>query len=391
VFTEVQIADLLLGCEDPSMREAAWEAQKQAMSLSPMKMNLIRTLNHVSKAFHGRESYAHVLLETQDSTPQRLRLFIESFESWAVGVFDDAKGRLREAFDLEDIPPQDFAFYLSRWLSRSSPALAKVDGTRAMDMLKKTLRIMGFSPEHGSLDPEGIDKPPFTFDIGGGPGYAPDECAIRIAPGLKDFRVFINPRLSPSGLDFTRTVFLESGRAIHFNALESLDKRQAFRWDNDCMRHGIAMLFDSITEDEKWLRDVADLPAADAARLSRMLRLKKIMMVRRLAAHALFELKVYAGSEPRRAFAQIERRFWGDSDPDAGMRWAWHPHLALNPGGQMSYLLGYMISNVMANDLRTRYGSLLHGEVAAHLAEHYLTGFERPWADRLKAAAKAGR
>jgi hypothetical protein len=152
------------------------------------------------------------------------------------------------------------------------------------------------------------------------------------------------------------------------------------------MRHAIAMLFDSLLEDEKWLRDIAKVPSDEVGRLSRKMRMKKLMMARKLASYALFELRLYAGDEPRQAFAKIEERFWGDKDPEAGRRWAWHPHLALNPGGQMSYVLGFMISNLIKSDLRRRFGSLLHKETAAHLSDNYFTGYFVPWPKRLRSA-----
>jgi hypothetical protein len=389
-FPEPQVADLLATCGDPLMRQAVWDSQKQAMSLAPLKRMLANALNQVSTAAHGKKSYAHVLLETQDSSPEQLQSLIETFGRSTSKAVAHLKDFISKFYKLETLPLHDLGFYMGKWFSRIKGDFLPKDGKHPLEALKLTLKLMGFSPEHGGLEPDSIDKKPFTYDIGGGPGYFAEECAIRLAPGLKDFRVFINPELSPSGLDFTRTVFLESGRMIHFNALEGLQTRQAFKWDNDCMRHAIAMLFDSLLEDEKWLRDVAKVPSHESKTLSGMLRMKKLMMARRLVSYALFELKLYAGHEPAHAFAEVEEMFWGDKDPEAGKRWAWHPHLALNPGGQMSYVLGYMICNIMANDIRSRFGSLLHPEVAAHLADNYFTGYEVPWPERLKRVTGKG-
>jgi len=230
-----------------------------------------------------------------------------------------------------------------------------------------------------------MGKPPFTYSISPAEGLSEQEFALRVAPGVPDYRVFINPAVSASGLEYMRTVLLESARAIHFYSLDRLDSRDVFKWDSDCMRNAIAMLISSVVSEEKWLRDVAGVGADDAQKLSSRMEFNNIRMARRLAADALFEFSLFCGEDPQETYHRIEEWFHGASiDYDVGNTWAWHPYLAAKPGAQITYTLGYLIFELMRKDLLNTYGTLLHPKVAEHIIDNYFTGYKVPWPERLK-------
>ncbi len=386
-LSEGDVAKTLATCEDPERREQVWLAQEQSLALAQHKLEVAKTLNKATLSTEGRETYAHLVLETQDATTDNLRSMIENFENRTSQIFQSFVEQLKSFFGISKILPHDLNFYVRKYLSGIKGDVLPKSGSHALEMLKSTLGAMGFSDVHGSafLDVKAIDKEPFTFDIDGGPNHLPEECAIRIGPGIKDYRVFINPKLSPTGIDFTRTVLLEGGRVVHYYALDELKTRDAFKWDSDCMRHALAMLFDSILEDEKWLRDIAGLETSEAQTLSKMLKMKKLSMARKLAADALFEIKLYLGEEPGTAFREVAEMFAGSKiEYEVEKRWAWHPHLAYNPAGQLSYILGYLTYEIIADDMMSRFGTLVHPKAAEYLVDNLYTGYEVPWPERLK-------
>jgi hypothetical protein len=211
---------------------------------------------------------------------------------------------------------------------------------------------------------------------------------MRAGPGAFDYRIAVNPEISASGIEYMRTVLLETGRAVHYYGLDRLETRGAFKWDSDCVRNAVAMLFASAASEEKWLRDIAGLDAREAKTLSAMMEYNSIHMGRRLAADALFEMSLYFGDEPSNSYRAIQELFHGGPiDHQIERAWAWHPYLALNPGGQMSYMLGYLLYELMRKDMLQRYGTLLHPDAAAHIIDTYFTGHETGWPRRFGSIA----
>ncbi len=368
-----------------AQRERVWRAQGQSIALGPVKQELASVLNRAS-ATEGSPTFVDLLARVEGTTLEQVQGLVGLLESETRKDALSFRAALLKHSGRKRLEPWDVLFYSTRYLGQVAGDVIPKDPKAAMDMLRKTVEAMGFAKVHGKtyLKPSHINKPPFVFDISGGEGYAPEQCSFNIAPGVEDYRVFINPDLSPTGLSFMRTLLLETGHVLHYDALNRLDTINAFKWDNDCMRHAIAMLFDSLMEDEKWLRDIARLKNDEASELSRLLRMKKVMMARGLAADTLFETKLYLGEDPEAAFKEVQDLFLGrKSRRPLGGRWAWHPHLAYNPGGQLSYTLGYAASLLIAADMRSRFGSVLDKRAAEYLVDNHLTGYEVPWIDRL--------
>lgn len=386
---EGEVARILNKSDDRNMREKVWRAQEQSLELAPVKQNVISSLNEATRQVCVQESFAGAVLEAQDSNPRLLTEVIIRFEEGTRGAKDAFMEEVRSFSGLPRLEPWDVPFYITGYLSSIKGDFLPRDGEHALALLRRTLGVMGFAGVHGRkyLDPESIGKPPFIFDVDSGEGYAMAECSIWAGPGAREFMVFINPERSPTGFDLTRTVFLESGHILHYQALEGLRTRLAFKYDSDCMRHALAMLFDSVTEDEKWLRDIAGLETKEAERLAGLLRMKKALMARRLAADALFETHLYTpiGVDEGALFRKVQEHFQGRKlDYEVEKRWAWHPDLAENPAGQIGYALGYMICGAIADDMRSNLGgSLLHPKAAERLVDKYYTGYEKPWKDRI--------
>jgi hypothetical protein len=386
-FSEGDVVRSLNSCEDRGRREKVWRAQEQSLALAPMKQGLAAALNDATRASEwAMPTFMHLVLRAQDTGVDRLRSLILDFEQETRGAAESFREEVRAFSGLPELAPWDTPYYVTKYLASIKGDLIPNEGNSAMQLLKRTLAAMGFPGAKGKKlpGPGLIDRPPFTFDILGGEGYAPEECSLWAGPGAKDYRVFINPELSPTGLDLTRTVFMESGHIIHYSALDSRRARSAFKWDSDCMRNAVAMQFDSLVEDAKWLHDIAGLEPEEAEQLSRLLKMKKMDMARKLAAAALFEMKLYLGEEPGSAFREVQELFAGSKlDYEVEKRWAIHPHLAYNPAGQASYVLGYLIFRIMDADIRSRFGGdVLHPGVADYLAENYLVGYQAPWFDR---------
>ncbi len=384
---EGEVGKVLATSDDRQLREKAWRAQEQSLSLAPLKLAVVSALNAASKALpEPRGSFAQVVLEAQDSAVQQLQSMIIDFELATRGAMSSFMDEIRSFSGLHKLEPWDVQFHVSRYLSAAKGDLILHDPAHAMGLLKETLRQMGFGSSRLRLQSEAIDKAPFMFHIEGGDAWLPEECAMWAGAGTRDYRVFINPKLSPLGLDFTRTLLLEAERAVHYYALDSLKARAIFKWDSDCMRHALAMVFDSLVEDARWLTDVAKVAPADAAELSRLLKLKKLMMARGLASAALFEVRLYGGADPAAAFRGVQDLFApAPSEYDVSGRWAWHPHLAFNPAGQLSYVLGYLLSKRIEADIRSRFGGeLLHPDAGEYLAEKYYAGYQKPWPERIR-------
>lgn len=380
-FSQNEIDQIISSCPDSSLRaDAVVAKEKSREALGPSKLALSSGLNDVARELSGRESYAHLLLEAQDSDVSELRRMILSFEGRTRDMMGALTSAVCRTLGLGSISYPERDFHYNQYFSAANPGSIPINPAYALEKLRLTLRAMGFS----GFDFE-IDKPPFTLDISGGKGYSTEECAMRAAPGIKDYRVFVNPEVSPSGVEYNRTVLLETGRAVHFNALERIEARDAFKWDSDCMRSAIAMLFGSVTSEEKWARDIAGLHPDDARVLSTMMRFSNMYMARNLATNALFELDLYAGETPEAAYRKACELFHGApiSEP-VERHWAWHPYLASNPGGQLGYALGYFIYEMIREDVTERFGSLLHEGVAQYLSENYMTGHASPWPKRLE-------
>ncbi len=379
------VSRILSTSEDRKLRERVWRTQEQSLELAPSKESLASELNRASRQ-EGSPTFIDLLMRVNDTTADHVRRLIRLFEAETSMDAKSFRKELTGFSGLKRLKPWDVPFYMTRYLGRIAGDAVPKDPKAAMGMLKRTLKAMGFARIHGKayLKPSDIDRPPFTFDIAGGEGYAPEQCSMNIAPGVEDYRVFINPDLSPTGLSFMRTLLLEAGHVLHYDALNRLKTRNAFKWDNDSMRHAIAMLFDSLMEDEKWLRDVAGLGAREASELSKLLRMKKLMMARGLAADTLFEAMLYLGEEPGAAFREVQELFAGKKIRyQVERHWAWHPHLAYNPGGQLSYTLGYANSLLIAKDMRSRFGSLVDKRAAEYLVDNHFTGYEVPWVRRM--------
>jgi len=376
-------------CEDRATREAVWGAMEQSLELAPLKQKVVSSLNEASQALASKKSFIEVVLGAQDSDPISLTRLILHFEASTRCARDSFMEDVRAFSGLSKLEPWDVQFYIAKYLSSIRGDFLPKEGASALALFKRTVGLMGFAGVHGRkyLDPESIGKPPFIFDVKDGEGYASAECSIWAGPGSREFMVFINPERSPTGFDLTRTVFLEGGHILHYQALERLRSRAAFKYDSDCMRHALAMLFDSITEDAKWLHDIAGLKTKEAERLSALLKMKKTHMARRLAADALFETHLY---EPERLcegdlFRKVQENFSGEKlNYDVEKRWAWHPGLVEYPAGQLSYHLGYLIYEAIAKDMRSELGgSIVHPRAAELLVDKYYTGYEKPWKERV--------
>jgi hypothetical protein len=388
-FTVNDVEQMLSAMDDPMMRLKASMAKDQSQVLCLPKLMLFRNLSEATRALEGRESFAHLLFETQDSTADGFSELIMSFEERTRASMRKLDAAVCKTFGLDAIPHRDANYYYSRFFNSIDTKALPKDASYALERVRMTLSAMGFGKVHGArfLNVDAIGMKPFTFSISGGEGVSQgqDEFAMRVAPGAFDYRVFVNPEMSASGLEYVRTVLLESARAVHFYALDRLEARDAFKWDSDCMRNAMSMLISSVVSEEKWLQDIAGLPPNEARILSRMMELNNLQMARRMASEALFEMSLFYGEEPMGAYRRIQEGFHGRGiDYEVERHWAWHPYLAKKPGAQIGYMQGYLIYELIRKDMLQKYGTLLHPEAAEHIIDNYFTGHRIPWPQRLK-------
>ncbi|HSB47764.1 MAG TPA: hypothetical protein VLD37_07170 [Candidatus Bilamarchaeum sp.] len=381
------LKNMVAFCPDSLLRAKAYYARAQAHEeLGQVKLALVTALNHYSSELEGKPTYSHAVLDAQDATPALLYSHISGYEKGSRPVLEKIYAGIRESFGLKRIPPADRNFLVEQYIG--GPIAEIFPPEMLLPALKRTLSLMGFGKIHGEKFIEDIDKPPFSISLVCGPRFAREECAMRAAPGTPDYRVFINADLERSDIDLMRTLLLESGRMVHFFALDRLPARSAFKTEAECMRHAVAMLFGSVVSDEKWLRDVAMLSAEDAEYLSGAFMLKQVMMKRELAAEALFELKLYHGENPVTAYQETAEIFEGEGmEVDVGLMWANHPYTAINPCGNLTYALGLMMHEVLAESVLSRYGTFLDERVALYMVDNFFTGNEMPWNERLRKIA----
>ena len=369
---------------DQLLRAKAYYTRMQAHEkLGKIKMALVTALNTYTPELTGQPTYSHLVLDTQDTTTAVLYSHLVGYEKGSRNVLEKVYAGVRESFGIKNIPPEDRDFLVHQYIGGLADEILPRD--KLLPALKRTLELMGFGKIHGEKFIESIDKPPFRISLVSGEQYAPEECAMRAAPGVDDYRVFINTDLEGSDMDIMRTLLLESGRAVHFYALNKLETRNTFKWDADCVRHAVAMLFGSVTSDEKWLREIAGLRDDEAKYLASAYMLKTVLMKREIAAEALFELQLYHGENPVHAYHGVMERFEGTKlDPSAGLMWAWHPYTAINPCGNLSYSLGLLIHDVFSESVLSRFGTFLDPRVAEYMVDNFFSGMEIPWQDRIK-------
>ena len=393
-YSPHEIEQILSASDDPFLRMKASMGKEQSIAMAGPKLLVVRFLNNASQMLMGRKSFAHLLLESQDTDLDGVSDLIMDFEERTRSSMRALEGAVCTSMGIKSLPHRDRAYFISRYFNAIDTNVLPKDPAFAMAKLRETFERMGFKKVHGGvyLDPAQLGTKPFTYSISGGEGYAEQECALRAAPGTFDYKVFINPEVSASGLEYLRTLLLESGRVAHYYGMDRLETRNIFKSDSECVKNAVAMLISSVASEEKWLRDVAGLPEHEARLLSGMMEYNNLVMARNLASDALFELGLYLGKEPGSHYRIVQELFHGSPiDYEVEKTWAWHPYLALKPGSQLTYIVGYLLYELIRQDMLMTYGTLLHPDVATHLVDNYFTGQKVPWAERFKSVAARHR
>ena len=191
---------------------------------------------------------------------------------------------------------------------------------------------------------------------------APTEVVLVLRPvgGLTDYAAFLH----------------ELGHALHFGHVDPSLPWEFRHLGDNSITEGFAFVFDRLSVDATWLREVIGLTEPQG--LARTLALRELMMSRKYAAQFLWELDLFSDDEP-----QARRASWAEAIGRAtGVQQSPANYLgSVDPVFYCArYLQGWLFEAVLSERLRADLGPAWFHEPAAgeRLLALYRRGQDRP-------------
>lgn len=386
-----EITRLLKEENDSARREQAWTAGKQiGEAAAPKVIELVELRNDLARRL-GYGDFFGLSLATQEMDEADLFAVLERLEEVTREPFRQAKAALdaqlakRFGVRLEELRPWHYAdpFF------QTAPA-AGVDldpyfaGLDVVDLVRRHYEGIG-------LDIRDIIGRSDLFERPGKNQHA--FCTHIDRSG--DVRVLANVRPDAR---WTKTLLHEMGHAVYDKyldpALPYLLRRPAHIFTTEA----IAMMFERLVNDGRWLEEVRGLAGAEARALAgaarAQLRLNELIFVRWGLVVVYFERELYR--DPRQDLNQIWREKVeslqllnyppGRNAPD----WAAKIHLATVPVYYHNYLLGTVAASQFRQAVERQAGEgALVGrpEAGWFLVDRvFRLGARLPWQDLLRQA-----
>ncbi|MEW6635629.1 MAG: M2 family metallopeptidase [Actinomycetota bacterium] len=343
---ENEIREILRSSDDLALRREAWEAQKSVgRAVEGTVRELARLRNRLARQ-QGYPDHYHRSLVLQEIDPEELVALMSALEATTGRPFRELKAHidesLKERFGVEKVmpwhlwdpffqePPEGSGEEMDRYFADADLEALTRRTYDAMD-----LDVRGVMARSDLYERSGKSQHAFCLRVGRDYPY--------------DVRVLANLRPGEPDAYWANTMLHEFGHAVydrHINpGLPYLLRTVA----HTCVTEGIAIMMDSLTEDQGWLSSVAGVADPDAEGLAARRRAKGLVFARWALVMFHFERELYADPEREdlnglwwdlvERFQLVERPPERDY-PD----WAAKIHVAIAPVYYHNYVLGHLIA-----------------------------------------------
>ncbi|MCD6497957.1 MAG: M2 family metallopeptidase [Deltaproteobacteria bacterium] len=347
------IEDILVKSRSSRRRKAAWIAAKQVgPKVAPL---LVKLIKHRNEAAHklGFKNYYAMQLKINEQDPAEIKAIFDELDKLTAAPFKKAKARLdhflarRYHVKVSALRP----WHYEDPFFQEVPKLATVDMDRyfkkvdSLAMAKKFYKGLGFDVDtilaHSSLYPQkGKSQHAFCTDI--------DRSG--------DVRVLVNLQKNQK---WASTLLHELGHGVYF---EYIDRKLPFLLRQPAhifTTEGIAMMFERVVNNPKWLVAMGIITARTASRLAKKLRearvLRGLVFARWSLVMVNFERRLYENPDQ-----DINKLWWdlveqyqlvhrpdGRNMPD----WATKTHIAEAPAYYHNYMLGELYNSQLMDYL----------------------------------------
>lgn len=366
-----ELVEILRTSTDQEARRRAWEASKQIGSVVEADVReLARLRNDVARGLGFRDHF-ELALATSEIDEDRLFATLGELELATEAAWARRKGALdaRRAqefgIDRAELRPWHYADPFFQELPLGPElALDELFADRDLEhMTDATFDALG-------LDLGGLIA---NADLYARPAKSQHAFCVHIDRS-GDVRVLTN--IEPNRY-WMGTLLHEFGHAVYDDRVER-DLPWLLREPPHALStEAIALLFGRLTNDVRWLRDIAHLDPETAARLAPDIRRAKadslLISLRWMLVMTHFERDFYA--DPER---DLNARWWelverfqsvakppGRDAPD----WAAKIHVALAPVYYQNYIYGEMLASQLEATLESAPGGLLSAATGARLVE----------------------
>jgi DNA-binding transcriptional ArsR family regulator len=350
---------------DRDLRESAWMALVPlGEALEPDLTELIRRRELLARsvADTGFPALAFHFHEQERGNAVGL---LDEFERFTRKAYDNTRAEIARTLGLHAVEPWDLDYGLTR-LGELSSDLFPAD--RAAEAAVTQAKRWGFDADAISV---------VEADVPEGRLVQPVELPETV-------RVL---HQAHTGFDAYEAMFRSVGEAVHHTCIRA--RRHFLEQESPALLAGTAAIFRAVLEDPAWLAEQTGASPAEVEIHVRVTRDRRIVELRRQAAHTAFENLVYAQSdlEPQRLYGDVMEHLMHDTRR-AAVVWPAHPHLVPNPLSRFSSIIGAMIASVTLEHLGREFSEPWRAEeVGRWLSENYFEpGARVAWPEKVRAA-----
>ena len=363
-----EITQVLIASDDTAERRAAWEASKQVGAAVAERIRRAARLRNRAAVALGYRGHFEMALRLSELDPDWLlatfdRLLAATdvpFAAWKAGL--DTEVAARFGIGTGEIRPWHYADPFFQEL----PATAALD----LDTFFAGKDVVALTTR--SYDYNGLDIRPVLerSDLYSRDGKNQHAFCIDMDRS-RDVRVLANIEANEREMETLLHEFGHAAYDLHAEpTLPFLLRRPAHMFTTEA----VAMLFGRLTRDASWLRDVAGMDTAEAARIHRAAvasqRGGMLLLTRWANVVVRFEQALYA--DPDRGdldsvWWDLVERYQGVTRPEgrSAPDWAAKIHVGTTPVYYQNYLLGELMASQVAAGLRAGTGAGLAANAAA--------------------------
>jgi peptidyl-dipeptidase A len=351
---------------DRDLRKEAWVARNQVgKEVAPGLSELIRRRDDEANKL-GYPGFYPMSLQLSDIDEEWLFSTLGELDRLTLSPYRRWREALRERLGVREVESWDLLYDHDSLLESLR---AHFPRERIQPLLNRTFREIGLDPERMPIrvddeERSGKSQHAFSFSID-----VPDD--IRILANTDD------------GISSCRTMFHEMGHSVYSAGIRqpSFLLQEAA---SACFTEGIAQFFPMLLDEEKWLTEIAGVPADLAREYRRRAREEAPYGIRFQLAVLNFEREAYR--RPEQSLTELwwslaERYLEIPRHPEVDS-WAAIIHFTSHPAYYQNYLLADMIAAQLMRRLKIDQGGVLGNPATGAFLQSrvFARGASLPWA-----------